>query len=163
MASFISSARWPRTLGVMKLPASRRGPVSLVLGAIAVATAATATYARSVHIPASGVVLNWLSRIGLVQERATAVPSVSDPGIFAVNDENALTLLTSVAVFFAAAAIVAALIAEWRREPTLYLSGGYVCGSMALAFFSLLVSLVSIVACIAVVLVLRQQRQDHDT
>src|SRR4051812_26358281 len=96
--------------------------ISFFTGATAVVTAASATYARSVHIPGSGVALEWLTRMGFVKQRPTSEPAVTEASIFSVNDENALVLLAALAILLAVAALIIALVAEYRREPTLYLS-----------------------------------------
>jgi hypothetical protein len=122
--------------------------------------AATAAYLRSV--PVSGASLAWLTKMGLVRHASTSEPSITEASIFAVNDENALLFLISLSVVLAAIAMVLALVAEYRREPTLYLSAGYTCGALALFLFKPIIGFASMVAGIAAIMVLRHDRRTHE-
>jgi hypothetical protein len=100
--------------------------------------------------------------MGLVRHSSTGEPSLTEASIFAVNDENALVFLTSLAVALAVVGMVLALIAEYRREPTLYLSAGYTCGALALLLFKPLVGFASMVAGIVAIMVLRHDRRTRE-
>jgi len=100
--------------------------------------------------------------MGLVKQSSSGEASLTEASIFALNDGNALVFLMSLAVFLAAAAMVVALIAEYRREPTLYLSAGYTCGALALVQVKPLIGLAAMIAGVAAVVVLRHDRRSHD-
>jgi hypothetical protein len=155
----------PRTTLFFAQPDRARRPLSLVsflVGAVAAAMAATAAYLRSVHVPGSGASLNWLTKMGLVKQPSAGEASLTEASIFAVNDENALVFLTSLALVLAATAMVIALIAELRREPTLYLSAGFICGAVAILLFKLLIGLATMMVGIVALLVLRHDRRSHE-
>ena len=153
--------------------------VSLLSGVLAIPLAGLAVYLRSIRIPGSGTVLRWLDKLGLVKQPPPESPSIivfdlpsherivsvggvsemSDGGNFAVNDENAILFLFVLSVALALIAMVMAVWAEHRREPTLYLSVGYVCGVLAIAQVWLLAGLVSAIVGVTAVLVMRSQRE----
>lgn len=138
----------------------RLSVASFLLGAMAAGMAATAAYLRS--IPPSDASLTWLTKMGLVKHRSTGEPSITEASIFAVNDENALLFLASLSLVLAALAMVLALVAEYRREPTLYLSAGYTCGALALLLFKPLIGFASVVAGIVAIMVLRHDRRTRE-
>jgi hypothetical protein len=145
-----------------KVAQRRLSLTSFLVGVFAVFLTATATYVRSMQIPGRSVSLDWLTKIGLVEQSRTGESSLTEASIFAINDENALVFLMSSAVLLAAVAMVIALIAEYRREPTLYLSAGYTCGVLALVLFKPLIGFVAIAVGFAAVAVLRQDRRSDD-
>jgi hypothetical protein len=152
--------------------------VSLLSGVAAVPLASTGVYLRSVRVPGSGTILTWLDKLGLVRQSPPEAPSVivfdlpsherlvsvggvpemSDPGRFPVNDESAIVFLLAVGVALALVAMSSAVWAEYRREPTLYLSVGYICGVLAVAQVWLLAGLVAAIMGVAAVLVMRNRR-----
>ena len=123
---------------------------------------ASAVYLRSVPDPGSGASLIWLTKMGLVNQFSEGERSLTTTSIFVVNDENALIFLTSLAVILSCVALILAFIAEWRREPTLYLSAGYTCGALALYQYQPSLGFVSMVAGIAVSMVLRHDRRTRE-
>ena len=153
--------------------------VSLLSGVTAIPLASTGVYLRSIRVPGSGSVLSWLDKLGLVRQPPPEAPSVivfdlpsherlvsvggvpemSDPGAFPINDENAIVFLLGLGVTLALVAMSSAVWAEYRREPTLYLSAGYICGVLAVAQVWLLASLIAAIAGIAAVLVMRNRRE----
>ena len=160
--------------------------VSLLSGALAIPLAALAVHLRSIRVPDSARVLNWLDNLGFVKQPPPEAPSIivfdlpsrgtpgvasdrivsvggvsemSDAGHFAVNDENAIVFLFALCVVLALIAMVTAVWAEHRREPTLYLSVGYICGALAIAQVWLLAGFVCAIAGVAAVLILRNQRE----
>lgn len=84
---------------------------------------------------------------------------MSDAGYFAINDENAILLLFASSIALALAAMLVAIWAEYRKEPTLYLSVGYICGVLAIAQVWLPGGFVCGLVGMAAVLVLRHQRE----
>ena len=100
----------------------RLGFLSFLSGIFAIGAAAAAVQLRAIFNPATGAVLAWLEKIGLVKHSQIGGPSVSEAGFFSVNDENAILWLMCIAVFFAVAAMVLSVVAEWRHEPSLFLS-----------------------------------------
>jgi hypothetical protein len=140
----------------------RLSVASLLIGALSAGMAASVAYLRSVHVPGSGESLRWLTKMGLVKHSSSSEPSITEASMFAVNDENALLLLTSLAIVLAVAAMALALVAEYRREPTLYLSAGYVCGALALLLFKPVVGFATMVGGIVAIMVIRHDRRTHE-
>jgi len=157
---------------------------SLVIGILAVALGSFAVHLRSIRVPGAGNVLNWLDRLGLVNHAAprtpsviafdlpspgtpaieagrvvavTGVPELSDAGYLPINDDTALLGLFALVVILALAAMFTAVWAEFRHQPTLYLSVGYICGSLAIAQIWLIPGFVCVLVGVAAVLILRNQ------
>lgn len=137
---------------------NRLGLSSLLLGALAVPTAFAAVYARTSHIPGSGVILQWMERLGLVNQPTNGIDTLSESSMFAINDQNGITLLFAVAIVCAVVSICCALLAEYRHEPTLYLSSGYVCSTLAISLMKPSVGFTVFMVGIAAVLVHRYGR-----
>ena len=162
----------------------RFGVLSLLIGVCAIPVAGLAVHLRSIRVPGSGKILDWLNILGIVKEpmpdkpsivvfdfpapgipgvvpekvvAVDGVPEMSDAGYLAVNDENAILFLTALSIVLAIVAMATAVWAEQRREPTLYPSVGYLCGSLAIAQVSLLAALVFAIVGITVVLVSRHR------
>jgi hypothetical protein len=134
--------------------------------------------------PGSARILDWLDSIGVVKKSPPEVPSIividlpsrgtsgipseqivsvvgasemSDAGYFAINDGNAIGFLVALSVVLALIAMAAAIWAEHRREPTLYLSVGYICGALAVAQVWPLAGFVCAIVGVTAVLILRRQ------
>jgi len=160
--------------------------VSLLSGVLAVPLAVFAIHLRSIWVPGSSKVLGWLDRLGFVKQplpeapsiividlpshgipgvtpnRITSiggVPEMTDAGHFAINDENAILFLVALSAALALIAMGTAIWAEHRREPTLYLSVGYICGALAIAQVWLLAGFVFGIIGVGTVLVMRHGRE----
>ena len=145
------------------LSLNRFGLTSLVLGGLAVPVAFSAEYARTSHIPGSGVILQWMASMDLVRQAPNSIATLSETSIFAINDQNAISLLLATAIILSVSSMGCALFAEFRREPTLYLSGGYICGALAIFLIKPSAGFISFMAGIAAVLVLRHGRDGSAT
>lgn len=159
--------------------------VSLLSGVVAVPLASLAVHLQSIRIPGSFKILSWLDSLGFVKQPPPEAPSIiaidlpsrglpavppdriisisgvsemSDAGNFAINDGNAILFLFALSVALACIAMGTAIWAEHRREPTLYLSAGYVCGALAVAQVWLLAGFVCGIVGVTAVLILRHQR-----
>jgi hypothetical protein len=140
----------------------RLSVASFFAGMTAAGMAATAAYAHSVNYN-TGMSLNWLTKMGLVTQPSTGgEASITETSIFAINDENALVFLTSLAIVLAVAAMALALVAEYRREPTLYLSAGYLCGALALLIFKPVIGFACMVAGTFAILMIRHTRRERE-
>ncbi|MCB4358181.1 hypothetical protein [Quatrionicoccus australiensis] len=160
--------------------------VSMLSGVLAVPLSVFASHLRSIWVPGSSTVLGWLDGLGFVKQplpekpsiividlpshgitsvtpnRITSiggVPEMTDAGHFAINDENAILFLVALSVALALIAMGTAIWAECRREPTLYLSVGYICGVLAIAQVWLLASFVLGIIGVAAVLVMRHGQE----
>jgi hypothetical protein len=153
-----SSSFFARPRGLQR----RLSVASFFAGMIAAGMAGTAGYARSVNYN-TGMSLNWLTKMGLVkQPSAGGEASITETSIFAINDENALVFLTSLAIVCAVAAMALALVAEYRREPTLYLSAGYTSGALALLIFKPVLGFACMVAGTFAILMVRHSRRERE-
>jgi len=171
---------------------NRLGLFSLFCGTLAIPTAIIAAYLQSIKIPGTGMVLDWLEKIGLVSTpevpapviyiiesiapdlakiglargqtiAVSGAPEMREMSLFAINDENAILFLFFISVLLAALAISAALWAEYRREPTIFLSIGYICGALAVFLIRPLAGLVVCIFGMIAILVLRHQRETPRT
>jgi hypothetical protein len=138
----------------------RAGVASSLLGSAALALTATAKHWQSFIFVRQGLVLDWLDWLGLVrQPQPEAFNSVSPPGFLSLHDEKALAILSLSGVVVAVASIVLALVAEWRRESSLYLGAGVICSAGALLLWEPLVGLLGLVIAGVSILGLRRARQ----
>jgi hypothetical protein len=76
-----------------------------------------------------------------------------------LHDEKALALLSLTGVGLAVTAIVLALVAEWRKESSLYLGAGVICSAGALLLWEPLVGFLGLVISGVSILGLRRARQ----
>lgn len=168
----------------------RFGLASLLVGSLAMPTAAAAAYFRSIQGVGSGLVLQWLEKMGFVSQPdapgpvvhvisffpdlekfglakptviVTGTPEMTEMSVLALNDERAVGFLFLLAVLLALVSIGTALWAEYRRETTVFLSAGYICGALSLVLVRPIVGLVSAIAGIVTVLVVRYQREHQVT
>jgi hypothetical protein len=143
----------------------RLGLISFLIGAMSLCVGATAGYARGARLPGSSAVLDFFATNGLVREyrRDVVIPIASESGMFSITDEKAVLALAVLAILMSGAAMVLALVAEHRRERTLYLSAGYTCAALALIFLRPLYTMIAMVAGIVIVMVMRHGRNQPDT
>ena len=75
-----------------------------------------------------------LEKLGLAKPAVfvAGAPEMTEISVFALNDEIAIGYLFLLAILLALFSISAALWAEYRREPTVFLSTGYICGTLSL-------------------------------
>lgn len=141
----------------------RYGPLSLAIGILALVFGLGGSHAERVRIPGSAHVLQWLDVYGLV-----AAPSPvraaewSNASLFVVTDGAAIQWVLLHAWWFAAVAMLLALWAESRRESTLPLSAGFICGALALSVSSFPAAMVSILLGSVAIALLRRKRDPGD-
>lgn len=135
----------------------RIGLFSFVIGSISIPIAASAVYVRSIAGAGSSLLLDWLVSKGITFSNPNAMPALSAPGLFTVTDTTAINFVTSFSIVLAIVAIAAALVAEYFREHTLYLSAGYICGAMAILLVRPVFGLAALIAGIALAMVLRHR------
>jgi hypothetical protein len=129
----------------------------MLSGVLALVCGVGAWHAARVRMPGSGVLLNWLDEHGLV--RAPDMQrqvEVGNPGVILITDGGAIEWLLIYSLWFAMAAMLLALRAEFKREDTLLLSAGFICGALAVFLYSPLLALVAIVAGAAALAYLRR-------
>lgn len=88
-------------------------------------------------------------------------PEISEAGYLPINDASAMTVLISMAIAFGLVAMASALWAEYRREPTLYPSAGYISGVLAIAQICFLPGFILSILGITAVLIMRHQRDEQ--
>jgi hypothetical protein len=143
----------------MSIKRIRFGVTSLIVGSVSIVLASAGVYAHSLRLSHHGVLLQWLSDHGLVQANPGAIPTASAPGVFSIGDEGATSILLGSAWLSAGVAMVIALMAEYRREPNLYLSGGFICGALAVMFMRPVAGFGAMIAGITIAMVLRHGRE----
>src|SRR5438876_3244132 len=115
----------------------RFGVLSVWLGAAAIVLAIVATYTESLRGRGSAWLLNWLDAQGLVPPaRSGGVVELTNPSALLVTDQIAIQWLLAHSVWFAVCSMLFALWAEHKRESSLYLSAGFICGSSSLVLLS---------------------------
>ena len=123
----------------------RFGIASLLLGGIAICLAFAANYATSVHGADDSVVLDWADRLGLIRSSKFAVPEMKADSVFLVTDRTAIGMLYACSIVLSVFSVILALFSEYKKEPTLYRSAGFVCGILALALVNLWAALIMLI------------------
>lgn len=142
----------------------RLGQISVVLGVLSVPVAGAAAYFRSLlGGRGTSFIIDWLMARGATLERPATVHAVSNPGLLSVTDERAVALLVTISVILAGGAMAFALASEHRRERTLYLSVGYICGALAIFELRPLFGMIAMIGGIAIAMVMRHSRGARDT
>ncbi len=143
----------------------RIGLIALVFGGSSIPVAMAALYAKSMYGNGSSAILDWLDARGLVTPtpNSNSVPSLSESSLFLITDERAISLLTILATFFATIAMINAIVAEYLREPTLYLSAGFICGALGLLLIMPLVGIGAMIGGLAVTMLVRYGRDGRGT
>ena len=99
----------------------------------------------AVHLSAAhhawGAVLNWLDIMGIVRYNPSGEPSLTAASIYSINDRNAIGWLFFWASFLSLMAVVYALIAEYFREPTLYVGVGFILAVCAISHINVFAGL----------------------
>ncbi|MBI2307907.1 MAG: hypothetical protein HYU78_11460 [Rhodocyclales bacterium] len=146
------------------MPRTKRiGLISFFVGVLAICLATSAIHMKASHNPAGGVVLAWLAKIGVVQQTVSTTASLSEASVFSINDENALQWLLFSAVASSVLAMVVAVVAELRREHTLFLSCGFIFGALSIALIKPVAGLASLIGGFTFVMAIRRQRKQNDT
>ncbi len=135
----------------------RIGLIAFVFGASSIPAAMAALYAKSLYGNGSSAVLDWLDARGFVTPtpNSNSVPSLSESSLFLITDERAISLLTILAMFLAIIAMINAIAAEYLREPTLYLSAGFICGALGLMLIMPLVGIGAMIGGLTITMLVR--------
>lgn len=105
----------------------RFGLISLLCGVSACFVfLSVAHVGRLRELVVGGYLLGALDWLGLVREERTYLVEMKPSSIFSLNDSNAFVWMTFLACLLACAAATLALVAEYKRESTLYLSAGFI-------------------------------------
>jgi hypothetical protein len=139
----------------------RHGSIALAFGVCAILFGIAASHAYSIRNPSSANILNWLNVHGFVKAPDVGRPTVfENPGPLLVTDGIAIDWLLVNSLGFAAFALLWALWAEFKREETLCLSAAFICGALALALYSLPLSLLAMAIGAACMTILRRASRD---
>ena len=112
------------------------GLSSIACGCLALLFTLVASYWTTFINLGEGRLLALMERLGLVRQPAQySFNSIDSPGWLSFTDEKALTLLYTSGAMLAVLAIALAVFAERRRESSLYLSAGLICGASSLVFW----------------------------
>jgi hypothetical protein len=140
---------------------NRYGFIALAFGIGAILFGIAASHASSVRIPGSANILNWLNTHGFVKEPDAGRTAVLEsPSVLLITDGIAIEWLLVNSLCFAVFALLWALWAEFKREETLCLSAGFVCGALALAIYSLPLSFATMVIGAVCMTLLRRESRD---
>jgi hypothetical protein len=121
----------------MQNPVQPIGPLSLVLGSVALVSVATATHIQSVIRWGSWEVVKFASRFGLLAAPESAGdPAFRPPSLFTLNDYTVTLMLLWFGLYLAFAGILVAICSEALREQNLYVASGIALSSHALILFN---------------------------
>ena len=138
---------------------SEYGLRALQLGPVSVALVSMAKEAQVLRPGKTGFFLRWLDNLGLVRAPlATDEVEVRAIRLLTFTDSSVISTLLYFGVYLATWAILFAILAEYKREDSLYLGAGFICGAVALVQFSYPVGMLAmLVGAIAMLLVRRRR------
>lgn len=131
-------------------------------GVVSVAFALIAKHALLFSDTSQGAVLRWLSTLGLVKEPQFGdITEIGAPRLLLWTDESVRNWTFTYSIWFALCAMGCAVWATRKREPTLYLGLGFICGASAITYSEFYWGLVaSTVGAITLFSVRKSQRYD---
>jgi hypothetical protein len=106
---------------------------SLVIGACALLLAVLHWYTSKMDTQSQWVLVNLLEKIGLMRHDPNAVTTARSAGAFGVDAPFLVMWLGYCGTILAAVAILSALKADRRNEPTLYPAVGCALGALAIS------------------------------
>jgi len=105
-----------------------------------------------------GNILKTLDRLGLVRQEGNHLAEIKPSSIFALNDANAVLWFTWIALVLAELSVLLALYADYKREPTLYASAGFVVATLGVGLLYPGIMVVAQAVGIIVLLSMRKRR-----
>jgi hypothetical protein len=135
----------------------RHGLLTLQCGVVAFLRFCFLAHRRRLGQLVGGKLLSVLDSIGLVRQQRSYIVEMKPRSILSLDDANEIVWMTWLACMLTGASIVLALLAEYRRESTLYLSAGFMvatAGAGLVSPFGMLV--LRIVGFLALVIIRRQ-------
>lgn len=134
---------------------------SLFFASMALVLAFTAQHLESYRGATSAHLLQWFDRQGLVKAPdPNRVAELRPSSLLPINDVTGIKFLWFNAFWFCGWALGLALVAEDKREDTLFLSAGLVVACMSIVFWHYAASLA--VMCIVGVTIALLRRQPHE-
>jgi hypothetical protein len=142
-----------------QLANNNSGHISLIFGTLGIIVVATSKHAQSIRNPQSAVFLEFLDRLGWVYKGPKAlVAEVKPSPLLPFTDGSILSILIWFGVYLSTLAVLFGLWAEYRREDSLLLSAGLICGILGFYIFHNATGLGIILLCAGVVTWLRAKR-----
>src|SRR5450432_1580474 len=134
------------------------GWLSLVAGSLALPSVLIATYLASAYGKGDGYLVRWLDVHGLIRTAPLErVPELRAHSFWVINDEIAIQRLLFVGIVLGIAAMIAARVAEYRDESTLYLAPGFIGGVLGISMYNPLLGLVAMIIGGVALLVIRRR------
>ena len=110
---------------------------AVLIGALSIVVIATAKRADDLRCSTTGAILRWADHLGLVKSvPSDAIMEAKTPSLLNFTDETAVLAVLWFGVYLATSAMILAVLAEMRRENSLFLSAGFICGAAALLLFN---------------------------
>lgn len=113
---------------------SLAGISSIATGAIGLISVIVARHGESLRGTASSWLLTTADRLGFIRNPPTGgVDEAKVPRLWSFTDQTALEMILGLGVLLGIAAVLLAVWAAVRREHSLHLGAGLVCGGLGLA------------------------------
>ncbi len=136
------------------------GHNSLIFGSLGLIVVTASKYAQSVRNPRSAVFLEFLDRLGWVNNQSLAlVTEVKPSPLLPFTDGAILSMLVWFGIYLSALAILYSILAEYRNEDSLLLSAGLICGILGFYVFHTATAIAIILVCAGIVLWSRAKPQ----
>jgi hypothetical protein len=135
---------------------NRYGIASFLAGALALAWSAIASHAQRIRDWKDWFVLDWIDSLGLVNKIASSTPELMPYSAFVLTEGHLIGWVADAALIAAVAAVVLALLSEFKKEGTLLLAAGTFCAGLAFAMLWPKQAVVALVIPAALVLIARR-------
>lgn len=137
------------------------GPGSILVGALGLLAVIAARHGESFRGTGSAFLLNLADRLGFIQNPpADSVPVAKAPGLLSFTDETALQAILSLGLGLGVVAMLLAVHASSRREDSLYLSAGFICGWLSILVTNYPAGMSALLIGAAVIFGVRRKRGD---
>lgn len=140
------------------------GVSSIVAGVLGLIAVIGARHGESFRGTASAYVLSLADRLGLIRSPPPdSMPEARAPGLLSFTDETALQAILSFGIVLGVISMLLAVWASVRREDSLYLGAGLVCGWLSLVAVNFFASVGSLLVSAVFIFALRRKQHEEQS
>jgi len=138
------------------------GISAIVTGALGLLAVIVARHGESFRGTGSAYLLNLADRLGFIKSPPSdGIPQASAPGLLSFTDETALQAVLGFGTCLGVLAMLLAVHGSRRREDSLYLGAGLICGWLAILVANYAAGMTALLIGAAVVLAVRSRQRER--
>lgn len=138
------------------------GISAIVIGALGLLAVIVARHGESLRGTGSAYLLNLADRLGFIKSPPSDdVPLASAPGWLSFTDQTALQTMLGFGTCLGVLAMLLAVHGSRRREDSLYLSAGLICGWLATLVANYAAGMTALLIGAAVVLAVKSRQRER--